>query len=131
MNNFILKLSLIRKNLVFLVLYCLFCVPLHGQMYTQSTFDAKIIDVNLATGSIGASSNVGNGAAGYSIPLVLPPGTNGVVPEISINYSSTGGSSAFGYGWGLSGLSIITRVGQTKYYDNQIKPVNLNADDRY
>jgi hypothetical protein len=60
----------------------------------------------------------------------LPPGTNGVVPEISINYSSTGGSSAFGYGWGLSGLSIITRVGQTKYYDNQIKPVNLNADDR-
>ncbi|OGZ13424.1 MAG: hypothetical protein A2942_01090 [Candidatus Lloydbacteria bacterium RIFCSPLOWO2_01_FULL_50_20] len=59
------------------------------------------------------SAGVGQstGAMTYSYPLVIPPGRNGVQPNLSLNYSSDDKrpDSIFGYGWSMT-LPYIERV---------------------
>src|SRR5687768_7892548 len=50
-----------------------------------------------------------SGAATYSIPIYAVPGTAGVTPKLSLNYSSQGGYGPLGKGWSIGGLSSITR----------------------
>ena len=57
------------------------------------------------------------GAANYQIPIEVPPGTNGVQPNIGIAYNSQGSFGAMGIGWDISGLSAITRGVKNFYYD--------------
>jgi RHS repeat-associated protein len=90
------------------------------------------------TGTITPVTEVGNtegqlsvsltGAATYSIPIAVPPGINGVVPQISLNYSSQAGNGMAGYGWNIGGLSAITRVPRDKYHDGEIGTVNFLGD---
>ena len=100
-------------------------------MYSDAIIDATVIDMSLATGSTIGESSVSNGQAGYMIPMVLPPGTGNVMPKLALNYGSNGGSSHFGRGWGLSGLSVISRVGQSIQYDGQVTEMNYDHTDRY
>ena len=60
-----------------------------------------------------------SGAATYQLPLNLPQGTAGVVPQLGLSYSSSNTSEGpLGVGWSLSGLSSITRCPQTPIYDD-------------
>ena len=61
----------------------------------------------------GYASVSDTGQASYSIPLYTPPGTNGVAPQLSLNYSHGAGNGLFGVGWSLSGLSGISRCAST------------------
>ena len=72
-----------------------------------------------------------SGSATYSIPLVEAPGSGGVQPQISLNYSSQGGNGIMGVGWSIGGLSTITRCRQTKETDGQSTAVDLTSDDRF
>jgi RHS repeat-associated protein len=78
-------------------------------------------------GSPGVSPS---GAATYSIPLTMPPGTGGVQPNLSIVYSSRTGDGLLGYGFRLSGLSSIARI-PTPHRDGGFKAVTLTDDDSY
>jgi RHS repeat-associated protein len=71
------------------------------------------------------------GAATYNIPIAVPPGINGVEPEISLSYNSQDGNGLAGYGWNISGVSIISKIPSTKYHDNSIDPVDFDTKDRY
>ncbi len=71
------------------------------------------------------------GSATYNIPLQLPPGTAGVAPQLSFSYSSQAGVGHMGKGWALTGLSAITRCGQTVAQDGNQGGVNFDANDRY
>ncbi|MDB5255022.1 MAG: hypothetical protein JWL92_398 [Candidatus Nomurabacteria bacterium] len=44
------------------------------------------------------------GALRYSYPITLPPGRNGMTPDLSLNYNSqnTANDSVIGYGWSIS-----------------------------
>lgn len=115
----------LRFNYVFAALFFLtFVNSLKAQFgaisyeapLTEAQFDAIGIDQNLAVGvTPGAASVSASGAATYTIPIQVPPGTRGIQPNLSISYSSQAGSGIAGYGWGLAGLSSITR-GDFQYY---------------
>jgi hypothetical protein len=79
-------------------------------------------------GNFGVSET---GAATYSIPLAVPPGTAGMEPKLSLNYSSQSGNGIAGVGWSLGGLSAITRCPQTIIHDGQTRGVQLDANDRF
>lgn len=70
------------------------------------------------------------GAATYSIPISLPPGSGSMAPELALTYSSQGGDGPFGPGWQLSGVSAITRCPATLANDGFIDGVDLDDKDR-
>ncbi len=55
------------------------------------------------------SADVSDGAALYSVPIVLPPAVNDLKPGLALSYYSGGGNGLVGLGWSLSGLSTISR----------------------
>ena len=71
------------------------------------------------------------GAATYTIPIAVPPGTAGMVPALSLDYSSQSGDGIVGLGWTLSGLPSIGRCARTYAQDNVHGSVNYDANDRF
>jgi len=57
------------------------------------------------------------GTANLSYPLSIPAGRHGMQPNLSVNYSSAGGSGILGMGWSLpiSEISVETRWGVPLY----------------
>jgi RHS repeat-associated protein len=86
----------------------------------------------IAVGTTNGTFDVSSvGAATYDIPLIIPPGTMGMMPKLSLDYNSDGPNGLLGMGWSLSGLSSVTRLQQNLYDDNLIYPVTLTNKDRF
>jgi RHS repeat-associated protein len=85
-------------------------------------------EVGITSGELSVSLA---GAANYTIPISVPPGINGIVPQISLSYSSQGGNGVVGYGWNIAGVSSITRIPSTKFHDGIIDPVDFDSYDRF
>lgn len=64
------------------------------------------------------------GRSSYTIPLQLPPGTGGMMPSLTLAYSSGNGVGFVGKGWSI-GLPAIDR--SIKY--GSIKAFELNNDE--
>ena len=89
-------------------------------------------DTTKAVGATAGELNVDkSGALNYSVPIWTTPGTAGMEPKVSLNYSSQAGNGVAGFGWSLSGMSAITRGGQTKAIDGQNLGVTITASDRF
>ncbi|WP_299112096.1 RHS repeat-associated core domain-containing protein [uncultured Winogradskyella sp.] len=71
------------------------------------------------------------GGANYEIPFEVPPGINGIVPEISLGYNSQAGNGLAGYGWNLRGVSSITRIPSSKFHDDEMDAVDFDNLDRF
>ena len=100
-------------------------------LYNSSNF-TKTIDLSKPVGTVAGSSGVSaSGGATYSIPIYTPPGTNGIQPSISIVYNSQGRNSIVGYGWNVSGLSIINRVGKNLFHNDIVSPVTNTNEDAF
>ena len=71
------------------------------------------------------------GAATYTVPIEVPPGINGLQPELALVYNSQAGNGILGVGWQLSGLSAITRCPKTYAQDGVKEGIKLDITDRY
>lgn len=86
----------------------------------------------VSTSNVGTTAGVfgvnESGAATYSIPIQVPPGTAGMQPSLALTYSSQGGDGHVGVGWSLSGLSAISRCPATEAQDGA--RLGINYDDQ-
>jgi RHS repeat-associated protein len=81
--------------------------------------------------SVGYPSVSATGEARYSIPLDLPPGTNGLTPQLTLEYGHMTAGGALGAGWSLGGLSRIARCRRTIAQDGVAGPVTQTPADRF
>jgi RHS repeat-associated protein len=111
----------------------------HWRILAAITFVASIASQQqaLAGGSppamiVPGQFNVsGTGAAIYTIPIAVPPGSSGMVPALSLDYSSQSGDGIVGIGWSLSGLPSIGRCPRTLAEDGVHGGVNYDSGDRF
>jgi RHS repeat-associated protein len=74
-------------------------------------------------------AEVAGGAGSATVPFVVPPGRNGMQPDLSLTYSSSAGSGIAGMGWSMSGGMSIHRCIRTLDQDGVAQPVRLDQSD--
>ena len=90
---------------------------LGGSNYHGSPFHTSYFNTTFEIGSISGSAEVNlNGAATYTIPIDIPSGTLGMLPEVNMVYNSQAGEGLLGKGWEIAGMSFITYSPQTPSY---------------
>lgn len=96
----------------------LFAAPAYSQSPVSGDFSGQF-DVTAS------------GEASYAIPVSVVPGIGDLVPEVELYYSSGSGNGLLGVGWGIGGLSAITRCSQSLTPDGTIRAVKFDGDDRF
>lgn len=89
---------------------------------------AQSTEVGVTPGELSVSLT---GAANYTVPIAVPPGINGILPQVNLIYSSQAGNGTAGYGWNIGGLSTISRIASTKFHDGVIDAVDFDNLDRF
>ncbi|HTN46308.1 MAG TPA: FG-GAP-like repeat-containing protein [Flavipsychrobacter sp.] len=120
------------------ILLVFFALALNGysqisyqSLYNSSTFNNRNITLKPVGSTPGAASVSTTGAANYTIPIWCPPGTNGMTPQVALTYSSQAGNGLLGMGWGISGLSAITRVNKDIFHDGKIDVIEFGDYDKF
>ncbi len=101
---------------------------------TTSALQIAAVATAPATGvgaTAGSADVSASGTGRYTIPLQLSPGTAGLTPQLALQYQHSGSNGLLGVGWGLSGLSIITRCPMTIAQDGVTQGVQGVAADQY
>lgn len=74
------------------------------------------------------SPDLHTGTANFSVPLEIPPGRNGLQPQLTLGYSTGSGNGSFGLGWSLGVPSVArkTSKGLPRYRDDS--PLEVERD---
>lgn len=72
-----------------------------------------------------------SGTTHEHLAIWVPPGRAGMQPELSLEYSSSGGDGLVGVGWGLAGLSRITRCKGLRQNGAVAPPVLWSESDSF
>jgi hypothetical protein len=90
------------------------------------------VDVMAAVGRTPGSFDVTAWGEGtYTIPIAVPPGVNGLTPQLALTYASRSRQSIAGYGWNISGAMAITRCNSTFVQDGVARQVRNDLQDRF
>lgn len=84
--------------------------------------------VGALDGSFGVSDR---GTANYTIPIVVPPGRDGMEPDLSLHYSGGQANGSVGVGWSVDGLSSIARCPKIAATEDWPAPVQYDLSDRF
>ncbi len=89
---------------------------------------------NLSSRSVGQLKGELNvtptGAAIYTVPLFVAPGTAEMQPNLSLIYNSQAGNGLAGWGFDVDALSTIKRVGKNKYHDDVNEKLQFSNLDK-
>jgi RHS repeat-associated protein len=85
----------------------------------------------LAPTGDGSTSVDDRGHAHEHIPIWVSPGRAGIQPDLSLEYTSGGGNGLVGVGWGLAGLSRISRCPNLRKNGAIAPPIMLNGGDTW
>ena len=103
----------------------------YTSLFNSSNF-TKTIDLSKPVGTInGVAGATPSGGVTYSIPIQVSPGTNNLQPNVSVTYSSQAGNGVAGFGWNITGLSVISRTGKNIYHNGIVKPVSYTNEDAF
>lgn len=84
------------------------------------------IDTGKSVGKIPFSEGTTpSGGRTYAIPVLTAPVVSSA-PQVAIVYNSQSGNGIAGYGWNVTGTSVITIGSRSIYYDSAVSPVDLN-----
>ena len=95
-------------------------VPDHPQPLSYnptSIKDIKAADPGAGVNLIAPPEGTSSGDARLSYPIEIPPGRQGMQPQLAISYNSSGGNAWVGLGWDLPAPAIMidTRWGVPRY----------------
>jgi len=95
-------------------------VPDHPQPLSYSPTsikDIKAADPGAGVNLIAPPEGTSSGDARLSYPIEIPPGRQGMQPQLAISYNSSGGNGWVGLGWDLPAPAIMidTRWGVPRY----------------
>ncbi len=85
-------------------------------------------------GTLSGQSNVSpNGNFTYELPITTGESTGALKPNLALSYSSSPNNGYLGVGWGITGLSAISRCEQNIETDgpNNATKVNFTRADRF
>ncbi len=112
-----------------------FAAAVFGYVVFVTLISINFLSIGLAdtlSGTLPGQFKVSaSGAANYAVPVAVPKGVGGLQPQLRLSYSSSSGNGDMGIGWGLSGLSSITRCGRSTLPDGEIRGVNFTSEDRF
>lgn len=91
--------------------------------------DIKAADPTAGLNLMQPPSASQDGAAHISYPIVIPPGRNGMQPNLAIQYNSEGGNGWMGLGWNISvpAITLDTRWGVPEF-DNTADPKIIETE---
>ncbi len=72
-----------------------------------------------------------SGQLQFTLPIALPPGVKSVAPQINLVYTSGSSNGIAGYGWNVSGITSISRIGKTLEIDGFTKGIQLDYSDYF
>ncbi|HEV2747990.1 MAG TPA: FG-GAP-like repeat-containing protein, partial [Allosphingosinicella sp.] len=94
-----------------------------GLLFSQQAAAQEVGAVN------GSFDVTAAGSSTYSLPIRSVPGASGLAPSLTLSYSSQNIGGPLGAGWGLVGVSTITRGVRTLRPHGRITGVNLDESD--
>ncbi|MDQ1805055.1 RHS repeat-associated core domain-containing protein [Chryseobacterium sp. CKR4-1] len=114
-------------------------VPARGMSMQQhniaqfSEFEQEIVtQENLSFHDTRGTIEVsGNGQLQFTLPIALPPGIKSVAPQINLMYTSGSGNGIAGFGWNISGITSISRMGRNIDQDGENSKIQLDYFDYY
>jgi len=115
------------KNLLCVIFLLPISISIQAQyVSTPVNADSRTLNTSYHVGSIsGALTASSSGNSNYQIPIEVPSGVNGLVPNLSINYNSASSNGLLGYGVSLTGISFISRGANSYMQDGNSKKSRL------
>ena len=110
------------QKLIILALALLASVKTQAQQNTESDIPCDVGEIPYQY------TMTPTGAVTYQIPIDIYPDAEEVQPHLSFDYNSMQRESIMGYGWNIGGLSGITHVSGSIFYDGQASPLSLKDD---
>ena len=101
-------------------------VPQRTSMTNTIVPTSYNIDTSKDVGEIPCQSTVlPTGAVTIAVPIETANIPRGNIPELSLSYNSMGSVGVLGCGWSVGGLSVISQINKTIYYDGKAEGITV------
>lgn len=101
------------------------------QLNTSSIEPSEILGDTSFHDTQGSINVNNNGQLQFNLPIALPPAIKSVAPQVNLIYTSGSGNGIAGYGWTITGVTGISRMGRSIDRDGGIQTIQYDFTDYY